>query len=540
MTFLIQLPSSSGGPPTPLPASSFATPSSEPEEALRQVVARLRTGKRIVFVSGAGVSTHAAIPDFRSAAGLFNGKTKGGYSVKDLFHVKCLASPTLLAKHHELITSLASLSTSAPPTPFHSYLSTLDQEGRLLRCYTQNIDGLEDKAGMGVGIPAGVVKRRAAGKGKGKVKAEEVEEGRVEAVDGPVPSAASTAPTVTPDTSGPPTTTTEPTTPAPPPSPPEPRVIPLHGLLTTLHCVLCHTLLPLPPHLPLPPTAIPCPTCQLHSSIRSALSERTRRTGSLRASVVLYGEEHPQGELIGKSVERDLKGVDTLVVLGTSLSVPGVKRVVKEMARAVHSRNRTANGKKPEPRVVFVNDEPPSKASEWEGVFDVWVKADVQRFVMEYLANGEYSVAPRKTVTPKKGKATAAGAAGEGVGAKEKATPTKKAPSTPKKRKTPAPPTPVSLEKGEKGNAKAWDTPTKPRVGKNAASTAVIAGSKRGAGVPLTPESVARPVKRVKLEADAGAQPSAAGDAEARDRREASPSPRRRLDFEGSLSPVPS
>lgn len=40
---------------------------------------------------GAGVSTAAAIPDFRSASGLFSGKTKGGHSIKDLFHVRCLA-----------------------------------------------------------------------------------------------------------------------------------------------------------------------------------------------------------------------------------------------------------------------------------------------------------------------------------------------------------------------------------------------------------------------------------------------------------------
>lgn len=82
------------------------------------------------FTVGAGVSTGAAIPDFRSASGLFSGKTKGGHSVKDLFHVRCLAVSTV---HHfvylEVNTDLliapdASCKTSRAHNfsfvPFHS------------------------------------------------------------------------------------------------------------------------------------------------------------------------------------------------------------------------------------------------------------------------------------------------------------------------------------------------------------------------------------------------------------------------------------
>lgn len=51
-------------------------------------------------IVGAGVSTAAAIPDFRSASGLFSGKSKGGHSVKDLFHVRCLAVSPI---HHRIV-----------------------------------------------------------------------------------------------------------------------------------------------------------------------------------------------------------------------------------------------------------------------------------------------------------------------------------------------------------------------------------------------------------------------------------------------------
>ncbi|OXC69061.1 hypothetical protein AYX13_02351 [Cryptococcus neoformans] len=452
MTIRVHL-STSGAGPSSAAASSFATPAIDTEDTLRQVVTRLRTAKRIVVVSGAGVSTAAAIPDFRSASGLFSGKSKGGHSVKDLFHVRCLAHPTLLAKHHELITSLSSLSTAAPPTPFHTYLSSLDNEGRLLRCYTQNIDGLEEKTGLAVGIPSN---KRKSPKAKGKENA---------------PSLLSTSDT--PETSS---------------EPPEPRVIPLHGLLSTLHCTSCHTTLPLSSHLPLPPTSVPCPTCELASSIRSALSERSRKSGTLRASVVLYGEEHPEGESIGKSVSKDLKGVDMLLVCGTSLSVPGVKRVVKEMAKSAKSKGRGKGKQKHDVKTVFVNEEPPSKGSEWDGIFDIWVQGDVQKFVKDYIQNPEFVSTPARS-SPKKASPSAT----------TKPSTSKGTPNTPKKRKPPTtylPPTPVSLEKDNSstGSPQIYATPTKPQSAGVASYVSM--------GLPPTPPLTdeVRPIKRVKVE----------------------------------------
>jgi NAD-dependent histone deacetylase SIR2 len=139
------------------------------------------------------------------------------------------------------------------------------------------------------------------------------------------------------------------------------------------------------------------------------LSERSRKTGYLRASVVLYGEEHPQGELIGSAVERDLKGtgkkeekegkVDLLLVAGTSLSIPGVKRIVKEMARALHGRKGTAGT----PRVLMINREMP-KGKEWEEVFDTFIAGDIQEFA-EYCSDPAFAQAPpTPATTPKKRK----------------------------------------------------------------------------------------------------------------------------------------
>jgi NAD-dependent SIR2 family protein deacetylase len=390
---------------------------------------------------GAGISTAVGIPDFRSAKGLFsstgNGKGKG--KAQDLFHVRSLTvspshsvkanrqSSTLLPAHHALLNELASLSDAADPSTFHNLLSDLDGQGRLLRCYTQNIDGLEGRAGLEIGLPPNPTKIKSPRKSSaGKTESDNQR---------------------------------------------TPRCIPLHGQLSHLHCPLCLTSCPLVDYLPLPPHPIPCPTCDLSSSIRSALSERQRKVGHVRASVVLYGEEHPQGELIGKAVERDLRGtgrigekegkVDLLLVAGTSLSIPGVKRIVKEMARSLKSRSGG-------PKVILVNREMP-KGAEWQGVFDTFIAGDVQDFA-RYCSDQTFALSTTTPIpemaTPKKRKATTSKEIDISTAYPTPSpTPARKrprmhhaeveAPTTPTKRTTPAGKTlpgvvtPQSLERGE-------------------------------------------------------------------------------------------
>lgn len=245
------------------------------------------------------------------------------------------------------------------------------------------------------------------------------------------------------------------------PRPDLPRVVPLHGLLARLRCTLCPFTCSFSDRMPMSGLGtgsdsdadvdadtsdlMQCPDCFNIAGIRTALAERQRQSGFLRPDIVLYGEEHRQGHLIGGIVEKDLKGLarapdhgndgaegrrgerrgekkegkaDLLIVAGTSLSIPGVKRMVKEFAKSIHGSGssstpatpstsagtRTGRGMsapstpsksrstastrskaKSKGKVVFVNAEPPAKSAEWEGVFDYWVQGDVQTFVTEYL-----------------------------------------------------------------------------------------------------------------------------------------------------------
>lgn len=100
-------------------------------------------------------------------------------------------------------------------------------------------------------------------------------------------------------------------------------------------------------------------------------SARALPVGSLRPSIVLYDEPHPLGEEIGGLQAYDLgRKPDLLLVMGTSLKVHGLKRVVREFAKAVHAKGGL---------VVFINLTPPTK--EWEDVIDVHIKGETDQWV---------------------------------------------------------------------------------------------------------------------------------------------------------------
>ncbi|WWC63166.1 uncharacterized protein I303_105766 [Kwoniella dejecticola CBS 10117] len=425
------------GPSTPRPR--YVHESRSHQDDLTTILQCLKDSKRIVVVSGAGVSTAANIPDFRSSSGLFSdrradkGKGKAReVDPKDLFHVKALSSPSSLDAHHALINTLASLSDCASPTPFHQYIASLSRDGRLLRCYTQNIDALESKAGLRLGIPSSPSPKL---KSKSKSTSRNISL-KTQYADFESPSLEHLLDPSLLDT----------TPKSPPRHEAEVQAVPLHGLLTHLRCTLCHTKVPMSDYLPLPPHPVPCPSCKFHAELRDALYERRRSSGMLRADVVLYGEEHPQGEVIGQQVEKDLKVVDCLLVVGTTLSVPGVKRIVKEMSKKLHHTTSASRGKgigkgKRKGKVILINSEYPK--GHWEGVFDYWISGDIQEITTRYLANPDYleQQEPVRTTTPRQSK--------------------EKDPSTPRKNKktngTVFPPTPESLDRSDRQKSRVSD-----------------------------------------------------------------------------------
>ncbi|TFK28155.1 DHS-like NAD/FAD-binding domain-containing protein [Coprinopsis marcescibilis] len=366
--------------------------------ALERVTSAIMKAKRIVIVCGAGISVQAGIPDFRSQDGLFktikrDNPKEALSSGKDLFDASVFNSEQRTALFCQMMAQLADLSQNASPTSFHHLLRALNDRGRLLRVYTQNIDALEEKCGLSFGVPEFEGKKwRGRPKGRSLINASDHSNTADEGV-----AESSSSRLATPSTE-------------------TPRCIPLHGTLQMMHCQICNHSFPLHDYLSSLNAGQPpqCPECTHLEKTRALVGKRPRGVGRLRPSVVLYNEAHHNGESVGDVVQKDLigsskgrgkSGADLLLVVGTSLKVPGTKRMVREFAKAVKSRgvgsyskeesstgsNSPAGSSRQSPssddepspppvKAIYLNLDFPVPTREWEGVFDAWVQGDAQTF----------------------------------------------------------------------------------------------------------------------------------------------------------------
>ncbi|KAK1837280.1 NAD-dependent protein deacetylase hst4 [Podospora conica] len=248
-----------------------------------KLLSALRKKKRIVVIAGAGISVSAGIPDFRSSTGLFTtlrGQHKLKGSGKNLFDASVYKHDDSTESFHNMVREMADMTSKASPTPFHHMLASLAAEGRLLRLYTQNIDTI--------------------------------------------------------DTRMPPLATTVPLN----PKGPWPVTIQLHGGLEKMVCTKCGQLEPFNAAIfegPEPPL---CEKCTEQDEVRTAFAgKRSHGIGKLRPRIVLYNEHNPDEDAIGMVSQADLRRVpDAVIVVGTTLKIPGVQRLVREMCKLTRSR----------------------------------------------------------------------------------------------------------------------------------------------------------------------------------------------------------
>ncbi|CAD6446654.1 fef2e5aa-ec31-4d9a-8383-4bed8bb878c8 [Sclerotinia trifoliorum] len=105
----------------------------------------IKNANKIIVITGAGISTSLGIPDFRSANGLY---AKLGYlglsDPQEVFNIDIFKrDPTIffqIAK--DILPSVLRFS------PTHQFIKVLQDKGKLLTNYTQNIDGIESAAGI--------------------------------------------------------------------------------------------------------------------------------------------------------------------------------------------------------------------------------------------------------------------------------------------------------------------------------------------------------------------------------------------------------
>ena len=108
-------------------------------QTARELIERAR---RIVVLTGAGISTDSGIPDFRGPQGVW---TRNPEAEKMATIQHYVADPEVRKRSWR--SRLESPALSAEPNPGHRALVDLEKTGKLLALLTQNVDGLHQKAG---------------------------------------------------------------------------------------------------------------------------------------------------------------------------------------------------------------------------------------------------------------------------------------------------------------------------------------------------------------------------------------------------------
>ncbi|KAK9425029.1 putative Deacetylase sirtuin-type domain-containing protein [Seiridium unicorne] len=250
------------------------------EDLVVRLTSALRQKKKIVVIAGAGISVSAGIPDFRSSNGLFRtlkSQHKLKASGKQLFDASVYKHNDSTESFHDMVRELSHQTKKAKPSPFHHMIASIAEEGRLLRLYTQNVDGI--------------------------------------------------------DTAMPPLSSTVPLAPLSEEKGSWPKTVQLHGGLEKMVCSKCSELYDFDGSLFNGPEPPPCPGCTEIDNVRTShAGKRSHGVGRLRPRMVLYNEHNPDQDAITKVIKADTKTrPDAVVVVGTSMKIPGVRKLVQDL-----------------------------------------------------------------------------------------------------------------------------------------------------------------------------------------------------------------
>lgn len=258
--------------------------------------------KKCVFIVGAGISVASGIPDFRSPTGIFASlREQLKISGKQLFTYNFGVKEGSRHVYLNYISTLKRLCDGAEPNTTHHFLANFPRS----RVYTQNIDGLEERAGI-------TFCKKETAKG-----------------------------------------------------------VYLHGNLGNLACQYCGFKREFKNEDMTDFEAgkeITCSECVERSRKSVDNGQRRRPIGIMHPGIIHYQQVHPDGAFIGRMCERDMD-CDLLIVIGTSLAVDGVKKLVKAFCK-----NGVSEGKR-----VLVNLTKPNK--EWGDYFDYFFEGDCADFV---------------------------------------------------------------------------------------------------------------------------------------------------------------
>ncbi|CAF0793422.1 unnamed protein product [Adineta steineri] len=117
------------------------------ESILKKAVSELRHAKRVLVITGAGISADSGLPTYRGIGGLYSdGKeTEDGMVIEEALSGHIMQTrPDICWKY---IYQIESACRSAKPNAAHKALVALESKFEHLTVLTQNVDGLHRSAG---------------------------------------------------------------------------------------------------------------------------------------------------------------------------------------------------------------------------------------------------------------------------------------------------------------------------------------------------------------------------------------------------------
>lgn len=217
-----------------------------------------------------------------------------------------------------MVRQLAQQTKNASPTPFHHLIASLAEEGRLLRLYSQNVDCIDTAMKpLATKVPLNM---------KG----------------------------------------------------PWPKTVQMHGGLDTMQCSKCNQTYPFDGSLFEGPSPPPCESCVVTDNVRTShAGKRSHGIGRLRPRMVLYNEYNPDTEAICNVIKSDMRSrPDAVLVVGTTLKIPGVRQLVKDMCGVTRSRRDGVT--------TWINLDPEPSGADLRDCWDIVVQGkcdDVARLV---------------------------------------------------------------------------------------------------------------------------------------------------------------
>src|SRR4051794_22033361 len=122
-------------------------PSPDDEQMIARIVDRLRPARRILFITGAGLSADSGMPTYRGRDGLYRAQnaTAHGVSIEE-----ALSGPMLAARPEvtwNYLLELEKATRGAVPNRGHRVIAEMDGYFDEVWTITQNVDGLPRRAG---------------------------------------------------------------------------------------------------------------------------------------------------------------------------------------------------------------------------------------------------------------------------------------------------------------------------------------------------------------------------------------------------------